>query len=125
MNSQAAIQKSLSQISGSKTAALAEARLVSYSNYLRLFSRSDSESQGPVWIVGILSDGLTVGDITGDPKGHPHYSQSKDPVSGSYLLWDANSGELIGSGVLDQDLFERIREIDSEDLPIVPATPWT
>ncbi len=81
------------------------ARLLTYAalDQWRGGSSPGTESHSPAWLVGIVADGLTVGDVMAWytqqlPGGHPNPGQ---PVEGAFYVWDANSGDNMGQGVLN------------------------
>lgn len=77
-------------------------------------------SGAPVWLVGILGDGLIVDDIAPSPYG------DTTPMEGVYYAWDANAGHMAASGGLmqgTQGTYASIVAMQNRDLIIAPATP--
>lgn len=79
----------------------------------------------PVWIVGILADGLDSRDVMS--LGIPEMFMSPTPkaVPGAYYSWDANSGFEAGFGTLitaTGEDFASIVNLPTEEITVVPAT---
>lgn len=85
-------------------------------------SGSDFAPHVPVWVVGILGDNLTMGDVIGVPGVEP---ASQVPPIGIYYVFDANSGGVVIVGAItDQSGFEMLVNLQTQVLPIASATPW-
>ena len=81
-----------------------------------------SEPQAPVWLVGITGTNLTLGDAIFFTSDKPEGAQ---PIEGIFFAWDANSGALIGQGVLDKQWPQNLGSLSaltSVDTPIEVAT---
>lgn len=87
-------------------------------------SSPDTEPHAPAWIVAILGDNLTVGDIPFIKNfGTPIHGEQT--VQGMFFVWDANSGYNLGQGVLDgKGAFDYsvVTQIQTQHLSVVPAT---
>lgn len=59
-------------------------------------SSAGSLLSDPVWIVGVISDGLKVSDVMFVFNG----PQASDPVEGAFYAWQANTGFLLAQGAL-------------------------
>lgn len=81
----------------------------------------------PVWLVGILGDSLLRSDIM-SVVGMPVPETLDTSVAGGFYAWDANSGALIGLGVLapiDEwpQNYGSLCALKNEPLSITLATP--
>lgn len=105
-------------------------RLVTCDRYHAFVGGGDSEPCGPVWLVGILTEGLTSHVLYPEdiafaellPGLTPNPSR---PLKGVLYGWDANGRYLTFQGTLTavgEDTMERLRALDSEELLITPAT---
>ncbi len=112
-------------------------------NYEVLRSWSEAQLAGaapdaPVWLVGISADGMTGSDfdslvaaelghesLDGSPVDGNGSSIASGPIEGVYFVYDANSGQSMGGGVLDMASsrsFASIVALTSVIATIVPAT---
>lgn len=131
-SAQEAIALSLSRFPPGHNPHAAEARLLRTqtmdADWL-LVDQSDSDAgpDSPVWLVGILGDGLAVDD-TVDLPSLPEDILPRDdtPVTGVWYAWDTNSGQLFAQGALDDAdwrSYAALTALANESLPIQPATP--
>ena len=85
----------------------------------------------PMWIVGVTADDLLIADVLSE------YHMTNDgpdafgsaPVEGAWYAWDANSGAILGQGVLGPSWSQTMASLAQlpdrwGTLSIVPATVW-
>jgi len=88
------------------------------------FEWDGTDPDDPVWLVGILGDGLTDGDIVRPPLGLE--VEGARPAPGGFYVWDANSGSLLVEGAFleaGMQTYDTFVALASQPLQIVPATP--
>lgn len=82
--------------------------------------------QSPVWLVGVLGDGVTKNEalwpshLYGDDWGTVGTPPHDRPVDGAFYAWDANGGVLVGEGVLDEQ-----GDLSYSTLTLLPDMPLT
>jgi hypothetical protein len=79
----------------------------------------------PVWIVGILGDGMTQSDAVDLPGIGTGVISDTTPVHGMWYAWYANDGLPAGSGGLLEDpgrSYADLAALPTEDLPISQPT---
>ena len=77
----------------------------------------------PIWVVGILGEGLTLGDTLAFPGEMA--VDDPEPVDGAFFLWDANSGAMVSSGALSTGSrfqYLDLIQLNDEALTILHAT---
>lgn len=105
-------------------------RLVSCDTYFDFAGVWDSEPCGPVWLVGILTEGLTSHVLN---PSYVTFAESlpgltprpSTPLEGVLYGWDANGGYRTYQGTLTtvgEGSMERLKALDNEELSISPAT---
>lgn len=119
-------------------------RLVQYDTYRQWSSRQgggqfyDPIPYGPVWIVAFEAPGLTLeafNETIDSQLGHdagtalwpgtPSAADRPVPVEGAYYVWDASSGEGLGTGALLANTgptFASIQALSDIVVTIVPAS---
>ncbi len=147
LTAQEAISRSLALFPSSANPHGEVARLLTF-NDLDQWRRGSSPGtapQSPAWLVGILGDNLTMFGLTlprmgyaglSDPQLPPDIATeapaSDWPVEGAFYAWDANSGILVGEGVLSDPAlvlgsyqsYASLVALPSNPLPISSATPY-
>jgi hypothetical protein len=88
------------------------------------FDWSDVSPDAPVWLVAILGDDLTTADVVQMPAGQTAADTSG--TTGAYYAWDANTGEVLGIGALEDSgpqSYDSISNLLSvATLTVAPAT---
>jgi hypothetical protein len=130
----AAIDMTLGRFPAGFTPGPAEARLVSRLTYYRDFLGDDLSEfappselppHEPVWLVGIPSEGLTVGDTIDVPALGTGIIDDSQPADGMFYAWDARTGAPEGSGAMFDGTLTSLRTLSglpNEDIPIVRPT---
>lgn len=104
------------------------ARLLMYSEIdeWRGISSVGMSPNSPAWLVGIRGDNLTVGDVmAGHSPGLDTIPNADVAVDGAFYVWDANSGELAGVGVLHNQSdrnYASLASLQHQSLPVMAAT---
>lgn len=78
----------------------------------------------PIWLVGMLGSGLVVSDTLRLPGG-TSLSDDPTPVEGLYVMWDANSGDIVMTGPLETGslyTYDMILAMPNRQLTILHAT---
>ena len=82
---------------------------------------NDFSSSEPVWLVGIVAEGLEVGDVL---RGAGLPSSDDREAVGAFFLWDAAGGHTIAEGaLLDSADLATMARLADERLPITATTP--
>jgi len=98
-----AVARTLAALPMDITVTQVAARLVSSSTLQAEWTEDDVTSwidDAPLWLVGVVADGLEVGEVTQVIPGMQLVEDS-DVVPGAYMVWNANSGTLLLSGGLE------------------------
>lgn len=107
------------------------ARLISYNTLEQVWYQGRTESDfafgatTPVWLVGILGDGMTRSDTVDLPAIGTGVISDTTPVLGMWYVWYANNGLPGGSGGLLEDpgrSHTTLAALPTEDLPISQPT---
>ena len=84
-----------------------------------------SPPDSPGWVVGILGVDLTVADVLPAMYEGASDDVGQLPVDGAWFAWNANSGTLLGLGVLEDGWpqnYSSLSAMQDEQIPITAAT---
>lgn len=99
---QQAISRTLQTLPVTITVSAVAARLIS-TNTLTTQWFEDTRPvwmpQAPIWLVGVLASGMTLGDTILISEGLSAI-QDDQPVTGAFVAWDANDGRIHAAGEL-------------------------
>lgn len=128
-----ALSRTLALLSPAVTVTQEEVRLISYDTLQQQFHGLSSVEEyisstptGPVWLVGILGDGMDRTMLIDSMPDDPLPTPPPQPVDGLYFAWDANLGQKMEQGVLQPGGYKSMAVligISNESLTISPATP--
>ena len=107
------------------------ARLISYDTLEQVWYQGHTDSDfeygatTPVWLVGILGDGMTRSDAVALPAIGTGVISDTTPVLGMWYSWYANDGWPAGSGGLLEDTgtsYATLAALPTEQIPISRPT---
>lgn len=81
-------------------------------------------TSGPLWLVGMLGQNLVMSDTLRVP-GVPSIADDTTPVDGLFAIWDANAGQMIMAGPLDDGqpyTYNMLLAMPNKNLTISHAT---